>query len=226
MRRSLFLLIIGLGGAAILLALGIWQVQRLGWKQAIIADIDSRIAAAPVALPTNPDPETDSYLPVAVSGQIEPGALHVLVSQKQLGAGYRVIAPFRTDEGRLILADLGFLIDEQKDSAAPIGPADITGNLQWPREVDGFTPEPDTARNIWFARDVDAMAEALGTEPLLLVARETSLADSPVTPLPVDTAAIPNDHLQYAITWFSLAALWLAMSLAFLRRRPAAKAES
>ena len=64
--------------------------------------------------------------------------------------------------------------------------------------------------------DVDAgfdpaMAQALGTEPILVVAKQTSFNDSPVTPLPVDTAAITNGHLSYAITWFSLAAIWVAM---------------
>ncbi len=56
MRRSLFFIIIGLGGAAILVSLGLWQVQRLAWKEAIVADINSRITAAPVDLPAQPDP--------------------------------------------------------------------------------------------------------------------------------------------------------------------------
>ena len=87
MRRSLFFIIVGLGGAAILVALGIWQVQRLAWKEAIVADINSRITAAPVALPAQPDPEADAYLPVTVAGAIGADSLHVPVSQKQTGAG-------------------------------------------------------------------------------------------------------------------------------------------
>ena len=65
------------------------------------------------------------------------------------------------------------------------------------------------------------MAAALNTEPLLVVVREGALPDPKITPLPVSSARLPNDHLQYAITWFSLAAIWLAMSLLFLRRRRA-----
>jgi surfeit locus 1 family protein len=81
--------------------------------------------------------------------------------------------------------------------------------------------------NIWFARDVAAMAAALGTEEVLVVAKRTSFNDAPVSPLPVDTSAIPNDHLTYAITWFSLAAIWIAMTLAFtLRARRAPKKSS
>ncbi len=221
MRRSLFFIIVGLGGAAILVALGVWQVQRLAWKEAIIADINARITAAPVALPRDPDPQADAYLPVTVSGEIGAEALHVLVSQKQKGAGYRVIAPMTLDDSRRILVDLGFTATANKDAIAPAGSATLTGNLQWPQEVDSFTPEADTESNIWFARDVEVMADTLNTEPLLVVVRDGSGPDPKITPLPVDTARIPNDHLQYAITWFSLAAIWLAMTVLFLRRRRA-----
>ncbi|MBQ0806295.1 MULTISPECIES: SURF1 family protein [unclassified Sulfitobacter] len=226
MRRTLFLLIIGLGGAAILISLGVWQVQRLAWKQAIIADINARIIATPVALPDTVDPQSDAYLPVVADGVIGDGEIHVLVSQKDVGAGYRIIAPFDLQDGRQIMVDRGFALADTKDTDRAIGPATIIGNLQWPQETDGYTPAPDMNANIWFARDVDAMARALQTLPILLVARTSSPDDPNVSALPVDTARIPNDHLQYAITWFSLAAIWLGMSLFFLRRRGASKAES
>ncbi len=225
MNRALFLLIVGLGGAAILVALGVWQMQRLSWKEGVIADIDSRILAAPVALPSDPDTVADAYLPVEVTGEFRGETVRVLVSQKDVGAGYRLITAFDTDDARL-LVDRGFVSVEARDIVTPTGPITLTGNLQWPQETDGFTPEPDLANNIWFARDVDALATALGTGNILLVVRETSNDDPAVTPLPVDTSRIPNDHLQYAITWFSLAAIWLAMSVLFLRRRRAPTSES
>ena len=216
MKRLLFLLIIGLAGAATLVALGAWQVQRLEWKRGLLAGIDARIAAAPVALPAQPDPDQDRYLAVRTAGTILPGELFVLVSVKQVGPGFRVIAPFRTDDGRRILVDRGFVRDTARGSVRFLGPAEITGNLAWPDETDSFTPEPDRKAETWFARDVTAMAAALDTEPLLLVARTET--DPAVTPLPVDSAAIPNDHLQYAITWFSLAAIWIGMTAHFLWR--------
>ncbi|SFT00317.1 surfeit locus 1 family protein [Sulfitobacter marinus] len=226
MRRTLFLLIIGLGGAAILISLGFWQVQRLAWKQAIIADINARITATPVALPETVAPQTDAYLPIVADGVMGDGEIHVLVSQKDIGAGYRIIAPFQLQDGRQIMVDRGFALAADKDAERAIGPATVIGNLQWPQETDGFTPAPDMNANIWFARDVDAMAAQLQTLPILLVARSSSLRAPGVSALPVDTARIPNDHLQYAITWFSLAAIWLGMSLFFLRRRGASKVES
>ena len=99
----------------------------------------------------------------------------------------------------------------------------ITGNLDAPQEADGFTPPPDLGGNIWFARDVPAMADALGTDPVLVVLRDAPETELGVTPWPVDTAGIPNDHLQYAITWFSLTAIWVGMTFHFLRRTRAKK---
>ncbi|WP_371059816.1 SURF1 family protein [Rhodosalinus sp. 5P4] len=213
MRRILGPLLIGILGTAVLIALGVWQVQRLAWKEGVLADIEARIAAEPVPLPAEPDPEADRYLPVAVSGEIGEDELHVLVSTRAEGAGFRVIAPLSTEAGRRVMVDRGYVRNEAKEADRPTGAADIVGNLHWPDEVDGFTPEPDLDANIWFARDVPRMAEALGTEPVLVVVRETSLSAPGLTPLPVDTAGIPNDHLEYAVTWFGLAAVWAAMSM-------------
>ncbi|MFA3917495.1 SURF1 family protein [Ruegeria hyattellae] len=215
MRRILFLLLFGLAGLGVLVALGTWQMQRLSWKQALLADIDARISDAPGALPIRPDAETDRYLPVVIAGEMLPGEVPVLVSVKQVGPGYRIIAPFQT-ESRRILVDRGFVRIEDHTTARALGSMQVTGNLHWPQEIDSYTPEPDLKENIWFARDVPALAEVLGTEPILLIAR--SPTDPNITPLPVDSAGIPNDHLQYAVTWFGLAAVWAGMTGYFLWR--------
>ena len=70
----------------------------------------------------------------------------------------------------------------------------------------------DLTARLWFARDIPSMAAALGTEPVLLVSRSSDEDPVAVTPLPVDTAGIPNNHLQYAITWFLLAGVWIVMT--------------
>ncbi|MCZ0812696.1 MAG: SURF1 family protein [Pseudomonadota bacterium] len=226
MARYLVPLIFGLAGMAILIGLGTWQMQRLAWKEGVLADIETRIGADPVALPQMPDPETDRYLPVRVSGRMGDGALRVLVSQKQVGAGYRVISPLDMG-GRRILVDRGFVKTGADIPAPPSGEVTITGNLHWPDDRNSATPANDVAENMWFARDLDQMATALETDPVLVVAREASFSDAPVTPLPVDTQAIPNDHLEYAITWFSLAAIWAAMTGYFLwRTRKTAKGDT
>lgn len=226
MARLLFILIFGGTGIAILVSLGTWQMERLAWKEAILSEIETTIAADPVELPASPDPETDKYLPVRASGQIGDRALRVLVSQKQIGAGYRVISALDTGDRRILL-DRGFIRVSQDIPGPPEGAVTIAGNLHWPDDRNDSTPENDVADNTWFARDLEQMAQELGTEPLLVVARETSFSDAPVTPLPVDTAGIPNDHLEYAMTWFSLAAIWAAMTGYFLwRTRKTAKGDT
>ncbi|MFD1159320.1 SURF1 family protein [Roseovarius aestuarii] len=217
MRRILIPLIFGLAGAAMLISLGVWQVQRLAWKEGVLTGIETRIAAEPVLMPENPNPDADQYLPVRITGMLGQPPLRVLVSRKQIGAGYRLITTLSTDK-RTILVDLGFIKVDQPIPAFTDAPVTVTGNLNWPDDRNSSTPENDVAGNIWFARDVDEMAGMLGAEPVLLVVRNTSETDPVATPLPVDTAAIPNDHLSYAITWFSLAAIWLVMTGYFLWR--------
>lgn len=215
MKRLIVPLIFGLGGAAILVALSVWQVQRLHWKEALIADIESRIDAPPAPIPTDPDREADAYRPVEASGVMGEEELHVLTSFGG-GPGYRVIAPFTTDGGRLVLVDRGFVPEAEKDAPRATGEMKITGNLVWPRETDMFTPDPNLDRNIWFARNVDTMSAALGTEPLMIDANAPTGTPSP-RPVPV-TVHLPNNHLQYAITWALLAVVWLGMTAHLLYR--------
>lgn len=220
MSRIALPLLTGLIGTAILVWLGTWQMQRLEWKREILTQIDSRIGGDPAPLPAtgDADPETDRYQPVLLNGTIEADESYVLVSRKRVGAGYLVISPFVTQDGRRILVDRGFIPVEDRDVDRSSGPKEINGNLHWPDDRTSSTPENDIAGNTWFARDVAVMAEELGTEPLLVIARNMSPPDPGVTPLPVDTSGIPNDHLQYAITWFSLAAVWLIGTIALVWR--------
>ena len=219
MKRIIFLVVFGLGGVAVLISLGTWQLQRLSWKQTVLAQIEERIVEAPVALPAQPDPAADKYLSVSVEGVMKPQALRVLVSLKSAGAGYRLISPFMMD-GRTILVDRGFISvnDPLPEPISPEAKSVVVGNLHWPNETDSYTPAPDVEQNIWFARDVDVMAAALKTDPIMIVLRTTSQPNAAVIPLPVDTSRIPNDHLQYAITWFLLAFIWAAMTCYFLVR--------
>ncbi|WP_417727089.1 SURF1 family protein [Roseovarius sp.] len=218
MRKSVLIpLIFGIAGVAVLLGLGKWQVERLAWKEGVLADIAAHISAPPVQLPGEMDRHADRYLPVEVTGRIGDAALRVLVSQKQVGPGYRVISALDTD-GRRVLLDRGFVKVSATIPAPPEGMVTVLGNLHWPDDRLSSTPENDVAGNMWFARDIAQMAEVLGTEPVLVVARTLSVPEAGVSPLPVDTSGIPNDHLSYAITWFSLAAIWAAMTGVFIWR--------
>ncbi len=219
-RRMILPLLFGLVGAAILLGLGVWQMQRLAWKEGILAQIEAKISADPAPLPADPGPDPDQYLPVTLTGTFTGEGLDVLVSRKEIGAGYRIIAVMETG-GRRVLVDRGFLLDEARDAPRPgaaAGLVTINGNLLWPVEVDSFTPPPDAKTGLWFARDLPAMAAALNTEAVLVVQWASTLDDPMVEAMPVDTTNIPNDHLGYAVQWFGLAAVWLGMTAYLLWR--------
>jgi len=206
---------IGFAGTACLLYLGKWQIDRLYWKLDVLKKIDQKIATAPVLLPAEPSESVHKYLSVEISGQLLQESIRVLASKKRYGAGYRIIHVFRTN-GRRLLVDLGFVgleTDYDIDLSSDIS---LVGNLHWPDEVDNFTPEPDLENNIWFARDVERVASALQTEPILIILKDSTLKDKNIKPMPIDTTHIPNDHLQYAITWFSLAIIWALMSCLFI----------
>jgi surfeit locus 1 family protein len=211
-RRMIFPLLFGIAGAGILISLGVWQLQRLEWKEAIIAEIDARIGADPVALPADPDPARDRYLPVTARGDLTGEALQVLVSTRTEGAGHSIISAFVLEDGRSIMVDEGYVRRGGELRPGPAEGVTVTGNLHWPDEVDNWTPEPDLSDGLFFARDVPAMAATLGTEPVLIIARDIEGTAPRATAMPVGTEGIPNDHLGYAIQWFGLAAVWAGMT--------------
>ena len=212
------MVVFGVLGTAILLSLGMWQLQRLAWKQELLRAIESKILAPAVKIPQTVLPDAHSLLPVRAEGRYKGDTVRVLVSQKIYGAGYRLITAFELVDGRTIMLDRGFTSVRLEMPSTPEGRGQVIGNLQWPQEIDSFTPENDLATNIWFARDVARLADHLKAEPVLLVLRDSSFETEAATPLPKMIANIPNDHMNYAITWFSLALIWLGMSGYFLYR--------
>lgn len=215
-RRMIAALVFGLAGVAVLVALGNWQMRRLAWKTDIIETIETRLAADPVAVPADPDPDTDRYRRVRATGEVLPGEVHVYTSVPPHGVGYRVIVPFALGDSRTILLDRGFVPLAEKDAPRLLGALTVEGALDWPRETDGVTPQADLERNIWLARDVDAMAAELGTAPVLVVTEASDDASQPL-PQPV-SVNIPNNHLGYAVQWYGLAAVWALMTLLLLWR--------
>ena len=218
MRRMLVPLVFGVVGFALLLSLGFWQLRRLEWKQGLIAEIEARIDAPAVALPDAPDRETDRFLPVRIEGRTTGQEVYVVTSAQDFGPGYRLISAFETGDGRRILVDEGFIRTGEKDVERPPSDMTVTGNLHWPVESDRFTPAPEGPTGIWYARDVDAIAAGLGTEPVLVVARTVTGSDARATPLPVATTGMSNDHLGYAVQWFGLALVWAGMTVFLLWR--------
>lgn len=218
LRKIWFPLILGLAGCGVLLTLGVWQVQRLAWKETILADINGRLAGAPVPLTLDVTEADDEYTRVTLSGVPGGNELHVLASGTAAGTGYRVIKKFTLQDGTAILLDQGLLGLDNKNAPPLLAAMDVTGTLLWPDDQNSSTPEPDFSRNIWFARNVDTMAQALDTEPVMVIASRTDPVDPRITPLPVNTADIKNDHMEYAITWFLLALVWAIMTVFLILR--------
>ena len=210
MRRMIGPLLFGVIGVAILIGLGVWQLDRLKWKEAKLAEIDAMLVGAPVALPVSVSMAADRYRGVTVSGDFTAEVLFKLDSLADQGPGKRVIAVLTMADGRRVLVDRGIWLDGTEATPKLAHEAGVVGNLDWPQEADSYTPPPDAKTGLWFARDVPAMAKALNAEPVLIVARAPT--GDGITPMPLDTSAIPNDHWQYAVTWFSLAGVWFVMT--------------
>jgi len=214
MRRFLAPLILGIGGCGILIALGVWQLQRLEWKEALIAEIETAIAADP-ATPGALD--GDEYQAVTVAGTLEGPALRFVHS----GSEELILTGLRTEDGALVLVDLG-LAPLRAALDLPEGPLTITGNLSMPESTGAVLLTGSV--NVPGARDLAALAELYGSEETLIVASATDPEIPGVTPLPVSTDEIPNNHLGYAVQWFGLALVWAAMSV-FLAVRIARRKE-
>ena len=217
MRRIAPPLIFGVVGVAILLALGFWQLGRQTWKDAMLAEITAGIAAAPVTLPVSIDPSM-KYLPVLVSGRTTGDEILILSGTRDLGGGYQVVSGFETADGRRIMVDRGFIPQDDRHVARPPVALTLRGNLHWPSEKTSSTPKPNLTEGIWFARDVPAMAAKLGTEPVLVVAAAVEGDAQGIDPLPVAVTGIPNNHAEYAVTWFMLAAVWAGMTAYLISR--------
>lgn len=217
MRRYLFPAILGIAGVAILLSLAVWQLQRMEWKQAMLAEIQAGIDASAGPLPAAVDPSM-KYRPVELAGRTTGQEILVLSGTREAGGGYLVISAVETTDGRRVMVDRGFVPEGARHTPRPPVDLRIRGNLHWPQEKGGATPEPNLTEGIWFARDVPAMAAQLGTEPVLIVASAVEGDAQEIEPIPVGITGIPNNHLEYAVTWFMLAAVWAGMTAYLISR--------
>lgn len=214
-------------GLAILLSLGIWQVQRLAWKEGLIASIDAALAAEPVDLRhalMRPDPD---FAKVRVTGTFEDHPLRLLVATGS-GAGWEIVQGFTSADGQSLLVARGAVADGQ-EAPEMSATAEVSGILRRHASRGRFDADNDVAGNRWYWLDVTGMAmAAMGhrtpATPLVL----HLLPGSPGTEgLQVDPpkADLRNNHLGYAITWFGLAAALVVVTALFLRQR-ASKADA
>jgi len=217
----------------ILIGLGWWQVERLAWKEALLAQFDAGVNAAPVSLDevlaAQRSGENIAYRPVSFrASPLSSDELH-LYTVVRGEVGWRVIVAAETDAGAVLL-DRGFVPEAMKDAARPpLQPQTPSiGRVQLPEIQRLFTPENEPGHNIWYWRDLDAMARALDLDPGSLFPFYI-LLESPAPeggwPRPVAVPERPrNPHLGYAVTWFGLAAalagVYIAFALKTLRNTP------
>ncbi len=214
-----------------LIGLGTWQVQRLNWKSALIADMRARLAAPAEALPTGAiDPDAWNYRRVTVTGTFDHTKEVHMVSHSHRGnLGYHVYAPLqRADGGGMVLINRGWVPAGRKDPAsrpaarlAGIVTVEGIARKGWPQAA--FVPDNDPVKNVWFYADLDAIAGAMGVAfPALFV--EAGGAPNPGGyPLGGQTRVeIRNSHLQYAIIWYALAVALVVIYVVWHVRQPAA----
>jgi len=211
------------------LGLGAWQIQRLHWKEGLIA-----ARAAAVAAPAIPVPPGDAVPDGLEFHHVTDTGVFLNDKEIFLGAtseggenGYQVLTPLREPGGRIVFVNRGFIPSELKDRARrragePVGPVKVEGLLRLPPagRPNWFLPDNRPDLNYWFWVDLPAMAAADKLGPVA-----PFYIDADKTPNPggwprggVTRLELPNNHLQYAITWFSLAVAMVVIYVLFHRR--------
>ena len=220
----------------VLVSLGVWQLQRLAWKEDLIARAAARATAPAEGLPPEAAwpslaPEDYEFRRVRLSGRfLHEREFHVFASLPERGGrfggpGYWVFTPLALAGGAVVFVNRGFVPMGRKDPASRQagqveGQVEITGLMRAPDRPGMFTPAPDPARNTWFLRDPSAMACAAGlgrAAPFYVDAAESAPGGLPQGG---ETRLVfPNPHLGYALTWFGLAAVLVVMFGFWVRSR-------
>ena len=215
------LLLTGLLALACLLFVGLalWQVERRGEKLALITAVEARLRAPPIAAPDPPQwPRisfaADAYRPVLAHGLFLNDRETLVQAVTALGPGYWVVTPLRTDAGWIVLVNRGFVPADARDRTArragePTGPVTVTGLLRVSEPGGAFLHSNDPLHDRWYSRDVAAIAAArhLGRVAPYFIDAGPSGGDAAQPKGGLTIVSFPNNHLQYALTWFALAAL-------------------
>jgi surfeit locus 1 family protein len=235
LRRHFLLLLSTLIGVGLLSGLGFWQLQRLQWKEALLAQIAARIDQPAAPLPPREnwaslDPNDYDYRHVRLTGTLDHARESYLFRASATGAagdgpGYEILTPLKLTDGGVVLVNRGFVPAELKDPARRaagqiVGETQITGLMRRPETRNSFTPTDEPEQNLWFTRDPVALAahwSLTGVAPFSIDADATSNPGGwPKGGATVLT--IPNNHLSYALTWFALAATLLAVAAAMWKK--------
>jgi len=215
-------------GIAVLCGLGIWQLERRAWKEGLLAAIAERVHAPPTDFPpparwASLTPEKDEYRHVRLEGRfLNDKEAHLQANLVSRGSddgelGYDILTPLELADGSLVIVNRGFVPLARKDAATRPegqieGETSVTGLIRFPQAHPWFVPADEPRRNIWFSRDPAPIAEAFELRrvaPVMVDAdagEGSSGAAKAGAPRGGQTRlTLPNNHLQYALTWFGLA---------------------
>ncbi|AIB11294.1 hypothetical protein ABAZ39_04550 [Azospirillum argentinense] len=235
-RPSLWATLITVPAVLVMLGLGTWQMQRLEWKEDLVRRVEQRLHAPPIPLPsTITDPEALEFRPVTVSGRFLNDKEMLLVARPRQGqAGYELLTPLQRpaeEGGGVVLVNRGFLpMDKRAPASRPEsrveGPVTVTGLVRLPQPAGWLQPGNRPGAESWMRLDPPAMAASAGLEtvaPLVVeMTPDPARGNAPQTGMlngiqPL--VELPNNHRQYAFTWYSLAATLIVVYVLSQRRR-------
>ena len=216
-----------MSAAAVLLlfGLGIWQLQRLAWKEGLVAELTVAQRQVLESLPQDVG-AAQRFYHARISGEYLPGtSYHLAARYFRSKLGYSLLHPFRLDDGRVVLVNRGWIPAAMKDSEQlpppPNGPQSLRVQIRTSNERNYFTPENQPQHNVWFGRDVDAIAAHSGLSLLPVTLDVIGQQDQNTLPVPATgEIVLRNDHLGYAITWFGIGLAVLTISLLYHRKKP------
>lgn len=227
-----------LAALPILIGLGVWQVERLAWKESLIAAVNEGLGKPPAPLEEPADAWKDlsgkEYRPVSVTGRFRHEDERLLFATQDSEMGWHVYTPLETAGGKLLFVNRGFVPDRLKDpvsrAAGQIdGDVRVQGLVRKPGVKGWFEPPADTAHNKFYWRDLDGMTASLASEQdrARVLPFFVDAAAEPANPGGWPKAGVtrldfPNRHLEYALTWFGLAVTLVAVfgAFAWTRLRP------
>jgi surfeit locus 1 family protein len=219
MRRIVVPGIASLIGVALLVALGVWQLHRLAWKEALIASADARAHSVPVALPAPADwarldPADYEYRRVEATGVYDLSNQEFVFTSMEdtrgpySGVGYLVMTPLRLADGASVIVNRGFVPENMKAAAAkgPQGETKVVGLMRASERRNLFTPADEPDRGVFFTRDAEGLATAMRLGPHAPFTLDAEAGPDPLPQGGETRLTFVNNHLGYAFTWFGMAA--------------------
>ena len=213
-RPTLWPTVISVPALIMLIGLCVWQVQRMHWKQDLIADREARVAAEPVALSAEvANPAHMEFRRVRLEGTfLHDKELYLGARSLNGNPGYHILTPFALTEGGSVLIDRGWVPVERKAPASRVegqsaGNQVVEGIVRMPHGKAWMQPDNEAAKNMWYFVDLPAMAAAMAADFRTDLYVDAGPKENPGSyPVGGQTRIeLPNDHLQYAITWGLLA---------------------